>query len=725
MPSNSLDDTLSKELIDFVFAPQGILARSYTSYEERPAQKAMAQQILEAYEKKQIALVEGGTGTGKSLAYLTAAVLWAARNKERTVISTHTIALQHQLIEKDLPLLLKTLDLDIEAVIVKGMNNYLCWKRLEEKEEEVTLFSGQEEKAVHHLRLWAEKSVDGTRSSLSFSLPPGTWESVGAEREHCTHVQCPFYKKCFFFKARKAAEEAQILVVNHHLLLLDSLDKDENEDKERNILPDYSRLIIDEAHHLEDIALDILAVYSSKREILTLLAQLLSERQDHLGSLQKIHRQLSQQSAISPSLIFRLETEIPSCKAELVTKLAQAFMVLENKMQEQLRIRRWRLQAQYQQDPHWQTSILPAFDALIEDLKKITAILRSFVADLPLIREDKQLPVWMADVVQTTERLEVKKNALHSFFHPDAELHTEVRWIERENDHQVAIVCADLDVAARLSKTLFAPLDTVVLCSATLRGGADFALVRHRLGIASLENHFEITEGIYSSPFDFASRVLFAIPKDLPDPASFCFLQEAGQLLMEILRIAEGGAFVLFTSYEMLQQFYRELQPKLEKLGFSLFRQGDEERTQLLQHFRKATKGVLFGTDSFWEGVDIAGEALRCVVIVKLPFQVPNDPIVEAQHEAIVKEGGNPFYDLTIPKAAMKFKQGFGRLMRRKEDWGCVVCLDPRLLSKGYGKHILNSLPMCKNSFADRQTVLNDLRLFFNRANEGVSDDIP
>ncbi len=707
------DKDFGEEELDLVFGQEGILARSHASYEERPAQKEMARQIFDSYAHKKIALVEGGTGTGKSLAYLSAAVLWAARNKERTIISTHTIALQHQLIEKDVPLLLKALDLDIEAVVVKGMNNYICLKRLEEKEEEQALLA-HEEKSTEKLRMWADNSSDGSRASLPFSLPGGVWETACAERDSCTHVQCPHHKKCFFFKARKKAEDAQVLVVNHHLLLLDCLDKDKSVEAERSILPEYTRLVIDEAHHLEDIALDILAVRSSKRELLILFARLVSEREGHLGSLQKIRRLIVAQSVENPSLLYRIDTEFPHLKADIGTKVMHAFAALESSnAQFLLTTRKLRLQPDLQKDESWQTVVIPAFDALIEDLKKAAAMLRSLVGDLPSMREEKQMPTLSADILQVAERIEEKHQALTRFFHPDAKAHSEVRWFERENENNAAIVCADLNVAAHLSEKLFAPLDTAILCSATLSGGKDFSLIKNRLGITALQT--QVTEGIYPSPFDFASRVLFGIPSDLPDPATFSFTKEASETLAEILTIVEGGAFVLFTSYEMLQQFFRELQPRLEKNGFSLFRQGDEERTLLIQRFRKASKGVLFGTDSFWEGVDIAGEALRCVVIVKLPFQVPNDPVVEAQHEAITKEGGNPFYDLTVPKAAMKFKQGFGRLMRSKEDRGCVICLDPRLLSKSYGKRILAVLPSCISSFATRNTVLTDLRTFFRK----------
>lgn len=702
----AVERMLEGELLDLVFGAEGILARSYSSYEERPAQKAMAQQIFDAYDNGRIALVEGGTGTGKSLAYLAGAVLWAARNKERSVISTHTIALQHQLIEKDLPLLLSALDLDIEAIVVKGMNNYLCLKKLEEKEEQHALFAEDDEQ-THKLRVFADSSTDGSKSSLSFSLPPGAWEGVAAERDSCTHVQCPHYKRCFFFKARKRAEDAQILIVNHHLLLLDCLDKKKNIEDERSILPEYTHLVVDEAHHLEDIALDILAIRSSKRELFSLLARLVSEREGQLGSLQRLRRLLVKYDMATSSLLHRLDTEFPQLKIEIATKIASAFTILESS-QKQLLAKKWRLQKEDLQE----NKVVEAFDALVEDLKKGIAILRGLVGDLPSIRDEKQLPSLSAEVLQAADRIEEKTEALTRFFHPDEKKGSEVRWFERENENHASIVCADLDVAGHLSDKLFSPLHSAVLCSATLGGGGDFSLIKNRLGISLLEERV-VTEGVYPSPFDFASRVLFGIPSDLPDPASFPFTKEASDTLYEILSIVEGGCFVLFTSYEMLQQFHRELQPRLK--GFSLFRQGDEERTLLLQRFRTASKGVLFGTDSFWEGVDIAGEALRCVVIVKLPFQVPNDPVVEAQHEAITKAGGNPFYDLTVPKAAMKFKQGFGRLMRTKDDRGCVICLDPRLLSKSYGKKIIAVLPSCRNSFSDRTTVLSHLRNFFGK----------
>ncbi len=698
-----MDNAFGQELIDMVFAPKGILARSYTRYEERSAQKAMAEQIFEAYAGKKIALIEAGTGTGKSLAYLAGAVLWAARSHERTVISTHTIALQHQLIDKDLPLLLDALDLDIQAVVVKGMNNYLCWKRLEEKEEQQSLFA-EEDKTINKLRVWADNSSDGTRASVPFGLASGAWESVAAEREQCTHHQCPHYKKCFFFKARKKTEDAQILIVNHHLLLLDCLDKKKNKEQEKSILPEYQRLIVDEAHHLEDIALGILAVRLSKRDLMALFAHLLSEREGHSGVLQRLRLLLSTHDKLSTSLLYRLDTEFPQLKSEIGTKIAAAFQEFE-KHQTQLMARKWRLQ---KEDLQKMDAIL--FNDLIDCLKKTVAMLQGLISDIPTLREEKQINVLSAEILLIAERIEEKQEALHRFFHEDTEDDNEVRWYEKENEQQHAIVCAKLNVADYLSQQLFAPLDSAVLCSATLCGGKDFSLLRRSLGLMADE---EVTEGVYASPFDFTSRVLLAIPRDLPDPSSSLFTKEATTLLAEILTISAGGAFVLFTSYEMLQQFYRELQPPLDRKGFTLFRQGDEERTILLHRFRHANKGVLFGTDSFWEGVDIAGDALRCVIIVKLPFQVPNDPLVAAQNERIEKQGGNPFYDLTIPRASMKFKQGFGRLMRNKEDRGAVVCLDPRLLTKSYGKRILGVLPKCKNTFADSSTVLKELTAFF------------
>lgn len=660
--------TTSKHLLQEIFSEEGPLARLFGVFEAREEQTSMAQYVLEAYEREEVALIEAGTGVGKSLAYLVPAVIWALKHQEKTVISTHTIALQEQLLQKDIPFLLKAVDANLKAVLIKGMNNYLCLKKLEENEQ-------------HPLKQWAEnKAKEGCKSEIEFPITAEIWDQVKAESLTCSHVHCPHYKQCFFFKARKQAEDAQILIVNHHLLLTDiAIKKKQSANDDRSVLPGYTRLIIDEAHHFEETALECL---SSRIEGLALLRALSSIFTEKHRMAIKSKLTIAKLNALS----HQIDIDIPTQKNQLMTLIDEAFK--EVKLFLPLNGRK-RLR-------HERTELKEKFVSLISFLENFVEILFSFIETA----NEKSATTEIANVAG---RLEEAVNTLKSFFNGEDSFE-QVRLAE-SSLYSSTLVESNLDVSLTLKSNLFDLLSTAVLCSATLSTNNHFQFVRSRLGIE------KATEKVFASPFDYAGRTLLVVPTDMPDPSSSLFLRAAADQISATLEACRGGAFVLFTSYEMLRNMHDLVAPKHP---FPFLKQQDAARSVLLERFKAKEGSVLFGTDSFWEGVDVPGDALRCVIIVKLPFKVPTDPIEEAQKEALLAKKIDPFLEKNIPEAVMKFKQGFGRLMRTKTDYGCVVCLDNRLIAKRYGQHFLNSLPPSPRLFAPSTEIKKAVKQFYS-----------
>lgn len=655
------------------------IAAKLPGFEVRDGQQQMLYNIQEAYEKEQTFLIEAGTGTGKSLAYLIPAILWAIKNKEPTVIATHTIALQEQLMHKDIPFLFDALEVDLKAVLVKGMNNYVCLRKLNDNQNDVP----------ETLLNWSKTTVEGSRSELPILPSAELWDHIGAEAENCTHIKCPHYKECFFFKARKHAADAHLIVANHHLLFADLAIREESDNYEEDaVLPAYKRLILDEAHHCEEVATHYFAENVSRRGLIHQLGRLFSDR--GTGKLPALYRKICEAYPNGDLLAEALTLILPSEKRRIVELVNAAFGAVSlyfgaHKQEDKLRIREFHLN-----DSQWIEQVQPAVGLLVREGKLFLQEVRSLEGKLKSLNDpvlDNKCESTLAEITGICTRLEGLFEVLYSFvFSP---LQPEkVRWMEGIAP-DLHLICADLEVAPRLSKSLFSRLPTIILCSATLATQGAFHFIRKRLGIENAE------ERIYPSPFNYTEQILLSIPIDLPDPTHPSFTREAAEKIRESIEMSKGGAFVLFTSYSMLRECERLLAERLHKQRYLLYCQGDESRSTLLHKFRTTDRAVLFGTDSFWEGVDVAGEALRCVIIVKLPFKVPNDPLFQARSEAIASQGGSPFFDYSLPHAIVKFKQGFGRLIRHKEDRGCVICLDGRLIKKGYGKKFLESLPEC------------------------------
>jgi ATP-dependent DNA helicase DinG len=725
---------------------QGILARVLKGFEFRKPQQEMMRNVIDAYNDHSVALIEAGTGTGKSLAYLLPAILWALENHQRTLISTHTIALQEQLITKDIPQITKALNLDIKAVLIKGMGNYLCLRKFHDAKEEQLLLTPEEKSEFDRIEAWTETTKEGSRSSLPVMPSNATWERINAENDTCSYMKCPHYQKCFFFKARAQAEDAQILVANHHLLFADLAVRAETDNyKAQAIMPAYSRIIIDEAHHIEDIATDFFGAHINRLNLLRLIGKIASESQTKTqGKLSIIKEKLLQafpnpNDPKTSSIYSRLNIDLVNARQELLHNTQEAFTILGSFVDE-LTLNassiddldqaesKLRLLPTHQQSPIWQTRVIPATERLISSIHRYVQGLQNLEQDLDTLKHDsfqEQSKGIRQDMIAFSLRLEEQALLFHKLIitPPKPE---KVRWMEIKRNsnftNNISIRDADLDVSQSMVEFLFSKFSSIVLCSATLTTNSQFQFIRERLGLnCKLLSYKKVTESIYDSPFNYAQQAMLTVPIDLPLPHDESFISKAAEQIWQALVACQGGAFVLFTSYSMMKTCYELLVERLNTHRYKTYKQGDAERQVLLAHFKKSPKAVLFGTDSFWEGIDVAGEALKCVIIVKLPFKVPTEPVIQARTEAILARGGDPFNEYTLPTAIVKFKQGFGRLIRHVKDRGCIVCLDTRLLRKNYGKQFLNSLPPCQQSFVESEQLIPQMRAFYRKTHHLVT----
>ncbi|WP_228840687.1 ATP-dependent DNA helicase [Candidatus Protochlamydia phocaeensis] len=733
---------LNIEKILKLIQPDGMLSQALKGFESRPQQHQMMTNVIQAYNQDLVSLIEAGTGTGKSLAYLIPALIWAARFNERTVISTNTITLQEQLIHKDIPHLLEALNLNLKVVLVKGMNNYVCLRKLEDAQTELRLFPTEEKEEVEKVNQWCQGAIEGSRSEMPFVPSPSVWDRIGAESEACLHHECPYYQQCYFFKARRQAQDAHVLVANHHLLFADLVRRAEtNNYSEACLLPIYRRIILDEAHHIEDIATEYFAARLHRVELMRTLGRLASDRHgSQQGKLLILKEKLQSLFNKTPprdvaQIISRLTIDLPALRHLLLEQINHTFDAFAhfiesiNQPLNQLfpeeasptPEKKLRIVKDHLSHPKWKEDILPHTTKLIAALKQYRQTISSLEGDLKLIENDRlqeQTKGMRLDIQALAYRLEIAISLLDNFI-SDLQNANKVRWIEAHKLKSllnVHLVDADLDISKALVNFLFSKFSTVILCSATLASNQQFQFVRQRLGLTErLLPQRKVTEHIYDSPFNYRQQALLVVPTDMPPPSHPDFNALAYENIWNAIQASRGQAFVLFTSYTMLQNCYEALSKKFQDHRYPLFKQGDDSRQTLLNKFKKTDRAVLFGTDSFWEGVDVAGDALRCVIIVKLPFKVPSEPIIQARTEAIMERGGDPFFEFSVPHAIVKFKQGFGRLIRNKSDRGCIVCLDNRLVTKGYGRLFLNSLPPCEKVFANGAHLWSKMHDFYRK----------
>ena len=696
--------------------PEGPVATMLARYEDRPAQREMASAIATLYNEGGIALLEAGTGVGKSLGYLVPALRWAAANGERTVVSTNTINLQEQLVGKDLPFLRDALsDQPVRFALLKGWRNYLCLYRLEQASSAGPgLFTDGAAGDLEEIRAWAERTEDGSLADLTVPPRAELWDEVAAESDLCLRLKCPFFDKCFLFAARRVAAQADVIVVNHHLLLSDlAVRRAQQNWGDAAVLPAYQRLIVDEGHHLEDAASSHLGTTVTNRGLQRLFARLERRGKGLLSAL--AHRLESQRDLMSTASLDLLQSNLAPAVHAARDRAALVFDHLDRYLHAS-GDPVVRLTASFASHPVWKEGLADSLGALLRELALLQDGLR-------LVRERMEangapregIASLLAEIRGVARRLESAADALQRALVPAPGDETSlVRWLEvRGRDRNVAATAVPLDIAPILREDLFKRVTTAVVTSATLASGDRFAFVRSQLGLD--DDALGATSAIFPSPFDYPRQAMLAVPTDFPAPN----VDPPGHLravigaTIDLASEADGGLFVLFTSHRDVREVARELRARGTSERWPLLVHGEEARDVLLRRFRESGRAILLGTASFWEGVDVAGEALRGLVIAKLPFRVPSEPLTAARSEAIEARGGDSFRELMLPHATLRLKQGFGRLIRTGTDRGAVVLCDPRASTKSYGRGVLAALPPARRLIAPWNVVLQELRDFY------------
>lgn len=711
---------LDRDAVEDDLGPDGLVAAKHARYEDRPSQRRMAGLIAQLYNEGGVGLLEAGTGVGKSLGYLVPALRWAAANGERTVVSTATINLQEQLVGKDLPFLRGTLtDQEVRFALLKGWRNYLCLHRLEQARlNEGSLLEEGMQAELASLAAWAERTRDGSLADLPSPPRAEVWDEVSAEPDLCLRAKCPFFDKCFVYKARREAAQADVIVVNHHLLLADVAVRRTTQNwEEAAVLPPYERLVVDEGHHLEDAAAAHLGTSVTRRSLVRLFNRL--DRRGK-GLLTALVMRLSQQddllSTASLDLVHaRLAPSVHAARE----KGALLFDLLDTLLQEtgQTCIR---LTDDFANHSIWKAGL----DAALTDLLAEADLLHE---GLRLVRErmegsarlEESVAPLLNEMRAVGRRLQAMADALAKALRPPPDGEALIRWIEvKGRERSVSVTAVPLDLAPILREDLFKRLSTTVITSATLAADARFDFVASRLGLD--DEGMEVTTAILPSPFDYATQAILAVPSDAPAPNVNAAGHSAQvvRMVLDVAHASDGGLFVLFTSHREVRLAATELRARGLERRWPLLVHGEDTRDALLNRFRESGRAVLLGTASFWEGVDVPGRALRGLIIAKLPFRVPTEPVTAAHCEAITARGGDAFREYMLPHASLRLKQGFGRLVRTATDRGIVILADPRVVQKGYGRELLNALPPARRLVAPWARLKDEIERFYGERSQ-------
>ena len=678
-----------------------------------------------AYNDGGIALLEAGTGVGKSFAYLVPAIEWARANGERTIVSTNTINLQEQLVGKDLPILSRafsTAERGVSFTLLKGWRNYLCLSRLEQaRAGQESLFDDGRAAELESIAGWAARTADGSLADLVEEPSSEVWDAVAAESDLCTRLKCPHFDRCFVFAARRRAAEADVVVVNHHLLASDLAVRIASDNwQEAAVLPPYRRLVLDEAHHLEDVAAHHLGTQVSMLGVQRLLARL--ERNGR-GLLPTLAAELSSHTDL-----------LGAASRDLLGRTVLDALVSARRWSEELfgRLNRrldaepvLRLTDAFGDDAVWREGLTVALDNLLVAFSKLRDGVETIADRLAIDDPAEMRTRLIGELRGVVRRLDAAADGLKATLQPrppgrpaagpSGPSGPSVRWMERRGRRtpNLTLSAVPLDMAPILKEALFDRVETVVLTSATLAAGGEFTFLEERLGLSLPPARVTVRE-VLPSPFDFGAQCVFGIPTDIPEPQG----DDAGhgaavaRVLLELAHASDGGIFALFTSHGALRRTADTIRGHVGG-RWPLLVQGEGQRDQLLRRFREAGSAILLGTDSFWEGVDVPGRALRVLILAKLPFKVPTEPLTAARLERLTAAGVDGFTHYLVPLAALKLKQGFGRLIRTKSDVGAVVLLDRRVVTKRYGAAMLEGLPPASKAIGNWPDIRRELEEFF------------
>jgi ATP-dependent DNA helicase DinG len=642
------------ERIHTIFSEKGLLSKA-KNFEFRPQQQEMAAGVAQALEEERHLVVEAGTGVGKSLAYLAPAILFARAQHKKAIVSTHTINLQEQLLYKDIPILKKILPVEFDAALIKGRQNYLCPRRIDRALQQANeLFTGPEQNELNRLGEWARTTRDGSLSDLAIEPDPKVWTQVCSEAHICTQKTCGQDPRCFYQHARKRWLAADVLVINHTLLFILLIRSEVQEERESGFIFPNDFLILDEAHTVEQVASRQIGIGISQYGLRSTIQRLYNERTRK--GLFTVMRD-AEGVRLAAALIDDAEKFFGAVESKCDFKKGREFRVRDA-------------------------------DLVSDTITGRLTRLQARIADLVKRANDEFLK---AELQEYGRRIRDYRDEIAIFLKQSAPEH--VYWVERTGKaaQNLSLYAAPIDIAPRLRRMLFRDNCSCIMTSATLAvGRSDLAYFRRRIGANEAEPL------LLGSPFDFRKQMRMFIVQKMPDPRDAGYEGALEDWIAHFVQKTEGCAFVLFTNYRGMQQVAERMRQFFLRNKLRLLVQGEgTPRSLLLEQFKATPRSVLFGTDSFWMGVDVPGEALSNVIITRLPFAVPDHPLIEAKLEFIEEHGGDPFTEYSLPEAILKLRQGVGRLIRTKGDRGIIVILDNRIVTKPYGRAFLQALPKC------------------------------
>ena len=706
------------EKIESLLKTGGELSKNHSSYEERSGQIMMAKRIAKAFNESEMLLAEAGTGTGKSIAYLIPAILWAEAARERVVISTNTKNLQEQLFSKDIPLLGTVLKSPFRAVILKGRGNYIClrrWGKLVESSEQ--FLSKQEWELMLPVAAWLQETRTGDLSETGFFnmlLERGLLERIKSESTSCMGAKCAYRDKCFVSRIRRAAQRSHVIIVNHSLVFSDM-------SSDGGVLGNYSRLIFDEAHNIEKVAMQFLGVNFSYYRIRRILNRLYDAKEGKYGILASLSKWAEEmvkgwpEFAANVSLIETSTDTVRHVRASTIELFENLNSAVRSEAGQKRNGHSGKLRFRENSNIFDRCAdFIDEFASSITELIRILGDIFNLISGVTpnQLRDKEERLIDLEDIRQNLMSLNSDFAILIEATGKN------VYWFEyseKDSPFTLKINNAPLDVAEKLSAGLYDHMETVIMTSATLAVARDFSYIRERLGL-NLDSRERTTEFIAASTFDYNRQSALVIPQFLPTPKQDSFIGESNEVILNIAHGVRRGMLVLFTSWGHLNRAYKDLHEQFSRSGITLLAQGiDGSRSLLLRRFQEEPSSVLFGTDSFWEGVDVPGHALEVVVISRLPFAVPTDPVVQAQMEEIERSGGDPFIEFSVPEAAIKLRQGAGRLIRHRSDRGVIIIMDKRVQTTRYGSLFKRSLPGSSLRAENVEMLVKGLQQWFER----------